>query len=66
MNADDLKLVQERFFRAENDATVHISGSGLGLNIATKLAEMSGITIKIESIQLKSTKINFIFNIEHF
>ncbi|MCA4782668.1 hypothetical protein IF125_10425 [Empedobacter stercoris] len=53
-----MKLVQERFFRAENDATVHISGSGLGLNIATKLAEMSGITIKIESIQLKSTKIN--------
>ncbi len=61
-----MKLVQERFFRAENDATVHISGSGLGLNIATKLAEMSEITIKIESIQLKSTKINLIFNIEHF
>lgn len=66
MKEDDLKLVQERFFRAENDATVQTSGSGLGLNIATKLAEMSGITMKIESIQLKGTKINLIFNIEHF
>jgi len=66
MNQEDLKFVQERFFRIKNDSTLHISGSGLGLNIATQLAKMSDIKMRIESSQNIGTKIILTLNIENF
>ena len=66
MNQEDLKFVQERFFRIKNDSTLHISGSGLGLNIATQLAKMSDIKMRIESSQNIGTKIILTLKIENF
>ena len=66
MNEEDLKFVKERFFRVKNDSTMHISGSGLGLNIANQLAKMSAIHMMIESQQQKGTKIILTLNIEEF
>ena len=66
INQEDLKFVQERFFRIKNDSTLHISGSGLGLNIATQLAKMSDIKMQIESSQNIGTKIILTLNIENF
>ncbi len=57
MNDEDLKFIQDRYFRIQNESTLHISGSGLGLNIATKLAKLSDATIEIESQQGKGTKV---------
>ena len=57
MNDEDLKFIQDRYFRIQNESTLHISGSGLGLNIATKLAKLSDATIEIESKQGKGTKV---------
>ncbi len=57
MNDEDLKFIQDRYFRIQNESTLHISGSGLGLNIATKLAKLSDATIEIESEQGKGTKV---------
>ena len=50
----------------KNDSTLHISGSGLGLNIATQLAKMSDIKMRIESSQNIGTKIILTLNIENF
>lgn len=66
MNKEDLRFVQERFFRVKNNSTLHISGSGLGLNIATQLAKMSNISMTIGSQLQKGTKIILTFNIEEF
>jgi len=57
MSEEDLKFVQERFFRVKNDSTLHTSGSGLGLAIATQLAKMSNIKMTIKSQQHQGTKI---------
>ncbi|WP_413533114.1 histidine kinase dimerization/phospho-acceptor domain-containing protein [Empedobacter brevis] len=57
MNDEDLKFVQERFFRIKNDSTFNISGSGLGLNIASQLAKLSAIEMRIESKHNVGTKI---------
>lgn len=66
INEEDLKFVQERFYRIKNDSTFHISGSGLGLNIATQLAKMSDINMQIESQQQNGTRIILTLNIENF
>ena len=66
MNEDDLKFVQERYFRAQNESTLNISGSGLGLNIATKLAQLSEAKITIESEQGKGTKVELTLEIENY
>ncbi|MEQ6383601.1 ATP-binding protein, partial [Salmonella enterica subsp. enterica serovar Enteritidis] len=54
---EDLKFVQERFFRVKNDSNLHTSGSGLGIAIETKLAKMSNIKMTIKSQQHQGTKI---------
>ena len=64
MNDEDLKFIQDRYFRIQNESTLHISGSGLGLNIATKLAKLSDATIEIESEQGKGTKVILTLKIE--
>ena len=64
MNDEDLKFIQDRYFRIQNESTLHISGSGLGLNIATKLAKLSDATIEIESEQGKGTKVILTLTIE--
>lgn len=66
MNEEDLQFVQQRFFRAENDTTLAIPGVGLGLNIASQLAEMSEIKMKIESERGQGTKVTLIMNADIF
>lgn len=64
MSEEDLKFVQDRYFRIQNETTLQISGSGLGLNIATKLAQLCNANILIESEQGKGTKVILTFDIE--
>ncbi|MEG0187776.1 MAG: ATP-binding protein, partial [Algoriella sp.] len=64
MNEEDLKFIQDRYFRIQNENTLNISGSGLGLNIATKLAQLANVNILIESKQQKGTRVILTFVIE--
>lgn len=53
MDQEDLRFIQERYFRIDNNE----AGYGLGLNIASKLAALSNIEMRIESQQEKGTKV---------
>lgn len=57
MNEEDLKFVKNRYFRIKDEQTLTISGYGLGLNIAAKLAQLANSTIDIQSEQGKGTKV---------
>ena len=48
----------ERFFRGNN--ATHIQGTGLGLNIVSKYAELMNGSIDFESIENKGTKFTII------
>lgn len=62
MNASDLQFIQNRYFRIQEERTLNISGSGLGLNIATKLAILSDIKITFSSDRNKGTKVELQFD----
>jgi len=53
IDQEDLRFIQERYFRIDNNE----AGYGLGLNIASKLAALSSIEMRIESQQEKGTKV---------
>lgn len=55
----DQKHLFERFFRGQN--AIHIQGTGLGLNIVTKYAELMNSSIDFESRENEGT--TFILNI---
>lgn len=59
---EDLKFIQDRFFRIKNDDTPKNNGFGLGLSIASELALLTDIKIIIESQPFKGTKVYMIFN----
>lgn len=61
MSEDDLKFVQDRYFRIQDESMLNVSGYGLGLNIATKLAQLTKAKINITSTQGKGTKIILTF-----
>lgn len=61
MSEDDLKFVQDRYFRIQDESMLNVSGYGLGLNIATKLAQLTNAKINITSTQGKGTKIVLTF-----
>ena len=61
MSEDDLKFVQDRYFRIQDESMLNVSGYGLGLNIATKLAQLTKAKINITSTQGKGTKIVLTF-----
>ena len=62
MSEDDLKFVQDRYFRIQDESMLNVSGGyGLGLNIATKLAQLTNAKINITSTQGKGTKIVLTF-----
>lgn len=63
IKATDLKFIQERYFRI-NEENTEISGYGLGLNIASKLAEISNIKIDIESNSSEGTRVLLQFEIK--
>jgi signal transduction histidine kinase len=45
----ELQMIQNRFYRINTNSSPDHTGTGLGLNIATQLANISGIQLKIES-----------------
>jgi PAS domain S-box-containing protein len=53
ISKEDQKHLFERFFRGNN--ATHIQGTGLGLNIVAKYAELLNGTIDLESIENKGT-----------
>jgi PAS domain S-box-containing protein len=58
ISKEDQKHLFERFFRGHN--ATHIQGTGLGLNIITKYAELMGGTIHFESEENKGTTFTII------
>lgn len=61
MKEQDLEFIRNRYFRIQEENTLSVSGSGLGLNIATQLAQLCKIKLQIESIQNKGTKVVLTF-----
>lgn len=53
ISEEDQKHLFERFFRGRN--ATHIQGTGLGLNIISRYAELMNATIEFESIENKGT-----------
>ncbi len=53
ISPEDQKHLFERFFRGRN--ATHIQGTGLGLNIVAKYAELMDGTIEFESEEMKGT-----------
>lgn len=53
ISKEDQKHLFERFFRGNN--ATHIQGTGLGLNIVAKYAELMGGTIDLKSTENKGT-----------
>lgn len=58
ISVEDQKHLFERFFRAHN--ATHIQGTGLGLNIVAKYAELMKASINIESEENKGTTFTII------
>ncbi|MDD5150030.1 MAG: HAMP domain-containing sensor histidine kinase [Flavobacterium sp.] len=50
-----LPYLFNRFFRADNSRSSHISGNGLGLSIVKRLCDLQNIKITIESIENKGS-----------
>ena len=63
MNEEDVNRIKNRFFRAENPIISTTNGYGLGLNIASKLAELANAIIDIESENGKGTTVTLKFKI---
>ncbi len=57
---EDQKHLFERFFRGNN--VTHIQGTGLGLNIVAKYAELMNGSIDFESIENKGTTFTLVIN----
>ncbi|MEB4208504.1 ATP-binding protein [Mycobacterium sp. 94-17] len=49
IGADDLKLLFERFYRADNARGRSVEGTGIGLSLVRGLVELHGGTVQIES-----------------
>ncbi|MFO7934220.1 MAG: ATP-binding protein [Bacteroidales bacterium] len=49
MNEEDIALLFKKFVRIRNEKTMRITGSGLGLSIVSKLTEIYGGEIQVES-----------------
>lgn len=65
--AHRLNNIFESYVQAEDDTTIKFGGTGLGLTIVKKLAELKGGTIKVESQLGKGTTFTFTntFNIQN-
>lgn len=59
ISPEDLIPLFEKYFRVKSAATLHISGTGLGLPIARKIIEAHGGRIWAESKAGEGTTINF-------
>jgi signal transduction histidine kinase len=57
---EEQKHLFERFFRAHN--ATNIQGTGLGLNIVSKYAELMNGTINFTSAENKGTTFNLVFH----
>jgi two-component system, OmpR family, sensor histidine kinase VicK len=59
ISSEDLIPLFEKFFRVRSAATLHISGTGLGLPITRAIIEAHGGRIWVESKQGEGTTIFF-------
>ncbi|MFH1188356.1 MAG: ATP-binding protein [bacterium] len=57
--SEDMKQLFNKFFRAENAATTHTDGSGLGLYIAKNIIERHGGAVWAESVLKRGTTFFF-------
>lgn len=56
MTEEECSLLFKDFVRIKNNKTKYVTGSGLGLSIAKKMAELYGGTIKVTSVPDKGSK----------
>ena len=64
ISEEDQKHLMERFFRGTNAG--NIQGTGLGLHIISKYAEMMNGNIQCVSELEKGTEFTVIFNTQHY
>lgn len=57
MNEADLNYIQQRYFRSSEVLNNNIQGTGLGLNIAYKLAKIGRIDLSIYSVKHQGTTV---------
>lgn len=55
IDADQLPLLFNRFYRADDSRSSKISGNGLGLSIAKRLCDAQNIKLSVSSIKSKGT-----------
>jgi two-component system, OmpR family, phosphate regulon sensor histidine kinase PhoR len=55
MNEEDAERVFEEFFRAKNNYTVHVPGTGLGLSLVKKLVSLHDGRISLSSVPGKGS-----------
>lgn len=65
ISPEELHYITNRYYRAENVKTNNIKGSGLGLHIAYKLAQLDGNRLEIESLPGKGTEVRLIMPFEN-
>ena len=56
---DDFRKLFEKFERVEKEKTRNIEGTGLGLNIASRLLNLMGSELKVKSEYLKGSEFYF-------
>lgn len=61
IQTEHLQELQERHFRVFGEEYQEVAGYGLGLNIATKLAQLSHVKIDIQSTKEKGTVVTLLF-----
>lgn len=61
ISREQLPMLFNRFYRADNSRSSHIQGSGLGLSIVKKLCDLQKIKISVESIDGKGASFSLQF-----
>ena len=64
MTPEEKSRVFEEFFRAKNDFTAHVPGTGLGLSLVKRLVDMHNGTITVESTVGEGTEFTVCVSIE--
>ena len=62
VSQEQLPLLFNRFYRADNSRSSHIQGNGLGLSIVKKLCDLQKIKISVKSIDGKGTSFSLQFS----